>query len=139
MVERLCKEQKNGSAYRLVKLDIEGNKPAEESYLYSDKGCKKEIGYVTSAMWSPVVKANIALAMIEPKYLDGDIWAEIYYQRELRYHSKVAKCTLQDGPSGRHPRGQHRPCFLGAFVMQNIEGKVHSLYSGSEGELGKVL
>ena len=39
--EALLKEQKNGSAYRLVKLDIEGNKPAEESYLYSDKGCKK--------------------------------------------------------------------------------------------------
>ena len=37
-----------------------------------------EIGYVTSAMWSPVVKAIIALAMVETEHLLGEIWAEIY-------------------------------------------------------------
>jgi aminomethyltransferase len=107
--EALLKERKKGSAYRLVKLDIEGNKPAEESYLYSDENCKKEIGYVTSAMWSPVVKANIALAMIKPEYLEGNIWAEIYYQKELRYHSKVAKCTLQDKPFWSPSRARATP------------------------------
>lgn len=105
----LLKERDQGSAYRLVKLDIEGNKPAEESYLYSDENCTKEIGYVTSAMWSPVVKANIALAMVKPECLKGDIWAEIYYQKELRYHSKVAKCTLQEKPFWSPSRARATP------------------------------
>lgn len=107
--QALLKEREQGSAYRLVKLDIEGNKPAEESYLYSDEDCSKEIGYVTSAMWSPVVKANIALAMIRPEFLKGDIWAEIYYQKELRYHSKVAKCTLKETPFWSPPRARATP------------------------------
>lgn len=92
----LLKDRDEGPEYTLVKLDIEGNKPAEESHLYSNENCTREIGYVTSAMWSPVVKANIALAMIKTKYLQGEIWAEIYYNRELRHNSKVARCTLQE-------------------------------------------
>lgn len=94
----LIAERDKGPKYTLTKLDIEGNKPAEESYLYSNKGCTKQIGYVTSAMWSPVVKANIALAMVETKYLDGNIWAEIYYTKELRQKFKAAKCTIQKKP-----------------------------------------
>ena len=94
----LLKERDAGPEYTLVKLDIEGNKPAEESHLYSDKGCNHEIGYVTSAMWSPVVKANIALAMVKTKALKGDIWAEISYVKELRHNSKQVKCTLKQQP-----------------------------------------
>ena len=95
----LLKEKQQGPKYTLTRLDIEGNKPAEGSYLYSDKGCKKkEIGYVTSAMWSPAVKANIALAMIRTDCLKGDIWAEIYYEKELRQYSKVARCTVKKKP-----------------------------------------
>ncbi len=105
----LLAESKKGPQYLLCKLDIEGNKPAEEAVLYSDKGCKHEIGYVTSAMWSPVVKANIALAMIEPKYLDGDIWVEIYYKKELRQYSKVAKATRQSKPFWAPARARATP------------------------------
>ncbi len=105
----LLKERDNKPEYTLTKLDIEGNKPAEESYLYSDKACKKQIGYVTSAMWSPVVKANIALAMVKTKHLEGDIWAEIYYAKELRQNSKVAKCTVQKKPFWAPPRTRATP------------------------------
>ena len=94
----LLQEKERGPRFTLTKLDIEGNKPAEESYLYSDKACNNQIGYVTSAMWSPVVKANIALAMVKTKHLDGDIWAEVYYSKELRQNSKVAKCRVQKKP-----------------------------------------
>lgn len=94
----LLKEKQRGPKYTLTKLDIEGNKPAEESYIYSDKRCSNHVGYVTSAMWSPSVKANIALAMIETKYLQGELWAEIYYEKELRQYSKVAKCTVRNKP-----------------------------------------
>ena len=105
----LLEERKRGPAYKLVKLDIEGNKPAEEAFLYSDRECSQEIGYVTSAMWSPVVKANIALAMVEPDYLAGEIWAEINYQKELRYHTRVSKCTIKKSPFWAPERARITP------------------------------
>jgi aminomethyltransferase len=91
----LLEQHKTGPKTLLTKLNIAGNKPAEEALLYSDHDCGDEIGYVTSAMWSPSVKANIALAMINVEALSGDIWTEIYYQKELRHHRKVARCTVQ--------------------------------------------
>ena len=105
----LLKEQHDGPEYTLVKLDIEGNKPAEECNVYSDKGCENEIGYVTSAMWSPVVKANIALAMVKTKYLKGEIWAEIYYNKELRSYTKVSRCTVKERPFWEHSRSRATP------------------------------
>ncbi len=105
----LLNERKNGSKYTLSKLDIEGNRPAEGSYIYSNKRCTREIGYVTSAMWSPTVKANIALAMIETKYLKGGLWAEIYYEKELRQYSRVARCSLKDKPFWSPARANATP------------------------------
>lgn len=107
--EALLREKQRGSKYTLTKLDIEGNKPAEESYIYSNRACSKHIGYVTSAMWSPSVKANIALAMIETKHLKGEMWAEIYYEKELRQYSRVAKCTVQDKPFWMPARAKTTP------------------------------
>jgi len=105
----LLKEKERGPKYTLTKLDIEGNKPAEQSYLYSNKRCTREIGYVTSAMWSPASKANIALAMIETAYLKGDIWAEIYYEKELRQYSKSARCTVMQKPFWTPARARATP------------------------------
>jgi aminomethyltransferase len=106
----LLDEKKRGSKYTLTRLDIEGNKPAEGSYLYRDKNCKKEeIGYVTSAMWSPAVKANIALAMIRTDCLNGDIWTEIYYEKELRHYRKVARCAIRDKPFWTPARARATP------------------------------
>ncbi|MEE8258811.1 MAG: glycine cleavage T C-terminal barrel domain-containing protein [Sphingomonadales bacterium] len=105
----LLQERNKGPEYTLTKLDLEGNKPAEEATLYCDKRCARQIGYVTSAMWSPVVKANIALAMIKTEYLQGDIWAEIYFGKELRQTRKVAKCTIQKKPFWAPARARATP------------------------------
>ena len=105
----LLKEKQRGPKYTLTKLDIEGNKPAEGSYIYKNKRCKKEIGYVTSAMWSPAVKANIALAMIETEHLTGNLWAEIYYEKELRQYSRVVKCTRKTKPFWSPARARATP------------------------------
>jgi aminomethyltransferase len=94
----LLQESRKGPEFILTKLDIEGREAADECNLYADKACKKEIGYVTSAMWSPAAKANIALAMIRPEALGNDIWAEIYYTKELKPRHKVARCTVRDKP-----------------------------------------
>lgn len=91
----LMEESERGPRYRLIKLDIEGNKPAQGSFIYNSKQCSEQVGYVTSGIWSPVVKANIALAMIEAKHLSGQLWAEIDYEKELRKYSKVARCHIK--------------------------------------------
>ena len=105
----LEKEKTAGNHRRLIKLDIEGNKPAENSILYADKACKKEIGYVTSAMWSPVVKGNIAYGLVEGKYANGEIWAEIYHQKELRWIRKLARCTRVTKPFWAPERARQTP------------------------------
>ncbi len=106
----LLAERDRGPKYTLTKLDIEGNKPAEGAWLYGDKKRNgNHIGYVTSAMWSPAVKANIALAMIETRYLPGPIWAEIYYEKELRHYQKVARCTVREKPFWAPPRARATP------------------------------
>jgi aminomethyltransferase len=105
----LLKEKERGPKWTLTRLDIEGNKPAVEAILYNNKRCSKAIGYVTSAMWSPAVKANIGLAMIESKYLKEEIWVEIYYQKELRQYRKMALGTVQKKPFWAPPRARATP------------------------------
>ncbi|MEP6389506.1 MAG: aminomethyltransferase family protein [Halioglobus sp.] len=105
----LLEERDRGPRYTLTKLDIDGNKPAEGAILYSSKRCSTEIGYVTSAMWSPSVKSNIALAMVETSMLGKEIWAEIYYQKELRYYRKVARCQVKDKPFWAPARARATP------------------------------
>ena len=107
--EALLEEKRRGPTYTLTKLDIEGNRPAEGSHIYSNKRRTREIVYVTSAMWSPVVKANLALAMIETKHLEGELWAEIYYEKELRHHSKVVRCLKRDKPFWTPARARATP------------------------------
>lgn len=105
----LLKEKQRGPKFTLTKLDIEGNRPAAGSYIYGNKRCTKEIGYVTSAMWSPAVKANIALAMIKTRYLEGPLWAEIYYEKELRQYSRVVRCTRKQKPFWTPARARATP------------------------------
>ena len=105
----LLRESRRGPKYTLVKLDIEGNKPAEGSFIYNSEACSHHIGYVTTGMWSPVVKANIALAMIETPFLAGELWAEINYEKELRHYDKVARCHIKDEPFWAPPHAKAPP------------------------------
>jgi aminomethyltransferase len=93
----LLAEQRRGSRYRLVKLDVAGNKPAKDAFIYDKR--RKLVGTVTSAVWSPAAKANIALASLErPAGQVGDVlWAEIYYQKELKWSRVMAKCCVVGG------------------------------------------
>jgi len=105
----LLKEKERGPKYTLTRLDIPGNKPAVEAILYNNERCSKAIGYVTSAMWSPAAKANIALAMIRTEFLKGDIWVEIYFQKELRQYRKVVLCTVMKKPFWAPARARATP------------------------------
>jgi aminomethyltransferase len=104
----LLEEKKNGSRYRFVYLDVEGNKPAEHSFIL--KG-NKVVGTVTSAAWCPTAKSNIAFAQVEARYgKPGEkLIAEVYYQRELQWSRVLAKCTVIESTVFNPPRRRQTP------------------------------
>ena len=102
----LLAEKAAGSRYRMVKLLIDGNKPANNSFIF-DKN-ENAIGTVTSATWSPTTKSNLALASLDvPWGLPGDeLYAEIYYIRELKWTRVMERCRVVEDaffdPERRH-------------------------------------
>jgi aminomethyltransferase len=108
----LAEEKRQGSKWRLVKLDIEGNKAAHHSYIFAkEKGNRKEIGFVTSAAWSPVCKQNIAIGTVRMPHgeVGSTVWVEIYYQREMHWSRAMAKATVVDKPFWFPPRRSKTP------------------------------
>jgi aminomethyltransferase len=92
----LLEERKAGSRRLLVGLDIEGNKPAHNALIYATAAGRREIGNVTSAIWSPTCKRNIALAMVDsPHYkLGSSVWVEIYLNRELVWERRMSRAVV---------------------------------------------
>ncbi len=90
----LLKEHHRGSRYALVGLDIAGNKPALHSFIYHGKST--EVGIVTSAMWSPTCKRNIAIALLKTPYDNAKkaLWADVYVHRELKWDRVKAPCRI---------------------------------------------
>lgn len=95
--QALLKEKREGSKYRFVILDIDGNKPADSSFIMAGN---KVVGTVTSAAWCPTVKSNVAFAQVEYAYgAPGQtLTAEIYYQRELQWTKVLAPCKVLAKP-----------------------------------------
>ena len=81
-------ERAAGPRRQLVGLDVAGNKPAHNALLYTDESGKREIGSVTSAIWSPTCKRNIALAIVDAPHfqMGSTVWADnsTSKNRELR-------------------------------------------------------
>jgi glycine cleavage system T protein (aminomethyltransferase) len=100
----LAEKEAGGGRLRVVGLDIAGNKPAAHALLYS--GRSREVGQVTSAVWSPTAKKNIAIATIERAFADGQrpIWADIYVQKELKWSRSKAACRVVERPFWNPPR-----------------------------------
>jgi aminomethyltransferase len=96
----LLAESARGPDRQLVGLDIEGNKPAHNALLYDDRDGRREVGSVTSALWSPTCKRNLAFAMIDaPLFRTGSIvWAKIYLSRELVWERRMARAVVVERP-----------------------------------------
>ncbi len=108
----LAEEKRVGSTWRLVKLDIEGNKIAHSSYIFDgSKASRKNIGFVTSAEWSPICKQNVALGSVKMPHgaVGSTVWVEIYYQREMHWSRAMAKATVVDKPFWFPPRRNATP------------------------------
>jgi len=111
----LLREKERGPRRQLVGLDVAGSKPAHNALLYADDSGKREIGSVSSAIWSPTCKRNIALAMVDAPFfaMGSSIWAEIYLNRELVWERRMSRARVVERPfsprSGAVPR--HRMIF----------------------------
>ena len=84
---------------RLTKIVVDGNKPVGEAFIYTGKGGKL-VGEIKCTIWSPVLKANLALADID--YVKGrlpeKLWARFDYQRELKWRTAWAECHARTKP-----------------------------------------
>jgi aminomethyltransferase len=95
----------------LVGLDVDGNKPAHNALLYADEAGNREVGSVTSAMWSPTCKRNLALAIIDaPHHSTGSkVWADIYLNRELVWERRMVAATVVERPFFAPDRRRQTP------------------------------
>lgn len=92
-----AEKQGRTSKWALVGIDIPGNISAEGAILYHRQ--KTEAGTVTAAAWSPTLKANLALAQVERRFMDGrDLWVEIYALRELHYAKLMLPVKVVERP-----------------------------------------
>jgi aminomethyltransferase len=106
----LQKELTRPISRRIVKLSVEGNKPPHDSFLYDGKKGRR-IGTIKTTIWSPILKANLTIADIE--YNKGvaprEVWAQIYYQKELEWQATWARCSISESPFWSHPRRLQTP------------------------------
>ena len=105
----LLQEREQGSRYRLVRLDVAGNKPAGDAFIYNRR--KKVVGHVTSAVWSPSAKMNVALASLQMPWgkSHDELYAEVYYNSELQWKRLMARCRVVEGAFFDPPRRRRTP------------------------------
>jgi aminomethyltransferase len=96
----LLAQQRRGLRRCLAGVEIEGEKPAHNALLYDERGGRRQVGSVTSAVWSPTAKRNLALAMLDaPHFAPGrEVWAEIYLNRELVWERRMARARVVERP-----------------------------------------
>ncbi len=88
----LLQEQERGPKFTSPGWTYQATNPSRRLIPGNNQRCTKDIGYVTSAMWSPAAKANIALAMIKTERPEGDIWAEVFTTRKS--YASTAKSSV---------------------------------------------
>lgn len=106
----LLRQRETGPRTHLVRLDIGGFKPAQGALIYHRK--KTEAGFVTSGVWSPTAKRNIALAELKAPYggrITENLWAEIYVQQEGRWERRLVPVRIVADPFFRNDRARVTP------------------------------
>lgn len=94
----------------LLRVDVEGFKPAPGALIYNR--WRRKVGHVTSAVWSPTAKRNIALAHVEMPWATARparLWAEIYTLEEGRWDTRMARLSPVKTAFFRPPRARATP------------------------------
>ncbi len=107
----LVEEKRRGSRRRLLGIEISGNKPGHGALIYDNAKASRQVGAVTSALWSPTCKRNIALALIEAPYFESltQFWVDIYLQRELLWQRRMERAWRVERPFFDPPRRKATP------------------------------
>jgi aminomethyltransferase len=90
---------------KLVAIEISKDKAAHHALVYHRK--TREVGFVTSALWSATTKRNIAYAWLEVPFgqaVKDDLWVEIYLQREIEWQRRMERVMIVERPFFVHPR-----------------------------------
>lgn len=91
----------------LLRVDVEGFKPAEGALIYTGK---REVGHITSAIWSPTAKRNIALAHVQADHAQSkNLKAEIYTLEEGKWDTRMVGLTPQTAAFFAPPRARQTP------------------------------
>ncbi|MFY9212486.1 MAG: aminomethyltransferase family protein [Aestuariivita sp.] len=94
----------------LMKFDVEGFKPANSALVYHKK--TREVGHITSGIWSPTAKRNIALAHVKMPWAGkrpADLWAEIYTLQEGKWDTRMVRLTPVKTAFFAPPRARATP------------------------------
>ncbi len=93
----------------LMRFDVEGFKPSEGSLVYNRR--RKEVGHVTSGIWSPTAKRNIALAHVRmpDASRSSSLMAEIYTLQEGKWDTRMARLTPVTKAFFAPPRARATP------------------------------
>ncbi len=105
----LVRERDERSArWQLVKLEVAGNKPAHNAYVFAGR---RQVGFVTSAAWSPVAKKSVAIAHVDAAVnVDSALLqAEIYSQKELHWKRSLMSCRVATLPFWSPDRRRQTP------------------------------
>jgi aminomethyltransferase len=96
----LLKQKQEGVKRCLVGLEVDGKKPAHDALIFDRERGGKEIGATTCSLWSPTLKNNIAMAMIDAPHHQGqgELWAEFYIKRELVWQKRRVRCRIVERP-----------------------------------------
>jgi aminomethyltransferase len=107
----LLAESRHGPARMLVGLDIEGHHPAPRALVYADRQCRREVGALSSAIWSPTCKRNIGLAMLDAgkAAMGTSLWVEIYFSRELQRERRVVRGAVVESRFFAPARARRTP------------------------------
>lgn len=95
--------------WHLVGLDIDGPKAATDALVYRGR---REVGQVTSALWSPTAKRNIAFAMLRAPYggaVVDRLTVEIYHDKEGKWSRILAPARVVNPPFWRPARRSATP------------------------------
>ena len=106
----LLAQRDKGLRTLLVRADLGGFKPAEGALVYHRK--RREVGHVTSGVWSPTAKRNLALVELRAPFAAAgtrNLWAEIYVQQEGQWDRRLVPMTITTGPFMALPRARATP------------------------------
>ncbi len=106
----LLRSLKAGNRYTLVALDIDGAKPAPDALIYYRN--KKVAGHITSAVWSPTAKRNIAFGELKAPYgvsRNDHLSVEIYVNKEGKWERLKKRARIVRRPFFRNPRSRATP------------------------------